>query len=185
MLAKAGLQVLQRPVPPGYIREWTEHFAKAPSGQQVSVSSAVPFRIASEWLALATQSLQEITEWRPIHSIPQAPPVVLGVVNIRGELLVCVSLGHLLGLADVPPRHLLRTHYGRLLVVQWSDRRIAFPVDEVQGPHRFFAENVQPAPSVRAQVQTAYAESVVEWQQRRLVLLDPDLLFSAVNRNLT
>ncbi len=183
--AKAGLEVLNHPLPAGYVQHWTEHYAKECSFRQFAPSSAVPFRLGSEWLALPTECFQEITERRPIHSIPHSAPIVLGLANIRGELLICISLGHLLGLAHVPPRNLLRGGYQRLLVLYWMDRRFGFPVDEVHGPHRFHAEDVKPLPLALAKADATYAESILSWQERTLVLLDPDLLCSAMNRNLS
>src|SRR5438445_8021579 len=62
-------------------------------------TSAVIFRIHSEWLALPTEAFQEVAERRRIHSLPhRRNGVVLGLVNIRGELLICVDLGRVLGI---------------------------------------------------------------------------------------
>ncbi len=183
--AQAGLELLNQPAPDGYLRECTELYAREPRLKQLTPSSAVPFRLGSEWLALPTECFQEITERRLVHSIPRAAAIVLGLVNIRGELLICISLGHLLGLANMPPKNIFRAKYHRLLVLNWMARRVAFPVDEVQGPHRFYAEDVKPPPAALVKANAAYAESVLHWQERTLVLLDPDLLCSALNRNLT
>ena len=181
---RTGLEVLNRPAPEGYQAQWTEHYAKAGKARASSSSSAVPFRLAAEWLALPTECLQEVTERRPIHSLPNARQTVLGIANMRGEVLICISLGHLLGPAGIQPRNILRTSYERLLVLNWAGQRVGFPADEVQGPHRFHAENVKPPPAALARANPAYAESVLQWRDRTLVLLDPDLLFSALNRNL-
>ncbi len=167
------------------MNHWTEHYAKESKVRQLRPLSAVPFRVGAEWLALPTQCFQEITEWRPIHSIPRSTAIVLGLANIRGELLICISLGHLLGLAHISPRSALRTAYQRLLVFYWMGRRFGLPVDEVHGPHRYYAEDAKPPPAALAKTDTAYAESILEWRERRLVFLDPDLLCSALNRNLT
>ncbi len=43
---------------------------------------------------------QEVTNLRPIHSLPhRRSGVMLGLANVRGELLICVSLAMLLGVA--------------------------------------------------------------------------------------
>ncbi|HEY5915403.1 MAG TPA: chemotaxis protein CheW [Verrucomicrobiae bacterium] len=183
--ARAGLEPLNRPVPAGYAEHWTDHFEKEAWSRRSRPSSAVPFRIAGEWLALPTKCFLEIAEWRPIHSIPHARQIVLGLANVRGELLICISLGHLLGLADVPPRNLLRAKHAPLLVLSWAGRRVGFPADEVQSPSRFSSEQVRPAPPALAKANPAFSESMLQWRQRTLILLDPDRLFLALNRNLT
>ena len=81
--------------------------------------SIVIFRIGPEWLALPTRVFQEIAERRTVHSLPHRQHgVVLGLINIRGELLICVSLGQLLGLEQVPFREKSRTTYDRLVVTE-------------------------------------------------------------------
>jgi chemotaxis-related protein WspD len=182
--AKAGLELLSRPLSAEYRREWSAHFAQPRTPRERSTTSAVPFRIGSEWLALPTRSFQEITERRPIHSVPHTRQMVLGLANIRGELLICVSLGHLLGLPNVPPRTILQAEFRRLLVLNWNGRRAGFPVHEVHGPTRFYPEQVKPTPAMLARSNTVFTESLLHWGQKTLALLDPDSLFSALNRSL-
>lgn len=114
--SKAGVQLLDRPLLPGYRRAWTEHFAQKRKLAAPARRSALLFRINAEWLALPTPAFQEVAERRPVHSLPhRRQGIVLGLVNVRGELLICVSLGRLLGLAGSP----LREHSARLTTGCW------------------------------------------------------------------
>ena len=84
----AGLQLLNRPLPADYRREWTEHFAQKQKLSTPLKTSALIFRIDREWLALPTHAFQEVAERRAIHTLPhRRQGIVLGLVNIRGELL--------------------------------------------------------------------------------------------------
>src|SRR5436305_11616291 len=97
--SNAGAQLLDRPLPTDYRREWTEHFAGRKKTAAPAKISAVLFRLESEWLALATHAFQEVAERRRLHSLPHRRlGIVLGLVNIRAELLICVSLERWLGL---------------------------------------------------------------------------------------
>ena len=103
--SNAGVQLLDRPLPEQYRREWTEHFAQEKKAAEPAKGSALLFRLHTEWLALATQAFQEAAERRLIHSLPhRRSGLVLGLVNIRGELLICVSLSRLLGLERTAAR---------------------------------------------------------------------------------
>lgn len=127
-----------------------------------------------------------MAERRLVHSLPhRRQGVALGLVNVRGELLVCVSLGRLLGLESLSHRDTPRTSYDRLLVTKWDGQRLVFPADEVCGIHRFQTPELQEPPPVLAKSKLSYTQGILHWQGRAVGLLNPDLLFSSLNRSLT
>jgi chemotaxis-related protein WspD len=109
----------------------------------------------------------------------------LGVVNIRGELLVCITLGHLLGLSKLPPVETLRVAHPRLLVAEWNGSRIVFPVDEVYRVHRFDLRQLQEPPSTLGKSTPTFTRGILHWDEKTVGFLDPHLLFSALDRSLT
>jgi chemotaxis-related protein WspD len=182
----AGVKLIDRPLPPDYRQEWSEHFAENKRFPEAGNSSAILFRIQTEWLALPTRSFQEVAERRPIHSLPRrGQGVLLGLANIRGELVICVSLGHLLQVERVVALETLRVNYRRLLVIQRETSRLAFPVDEVQGPVRFHPREVKAPPSTLARSDARYAQGVLNWQNCAAGFLDLDLLFANLQRSMS
>jgi chemotaxis-related protein WspD len=96
--ASAAAQLLDVDPPERYSQDWTAHVAAVPPPAQNETTSVVIFRVAAEWLALPSDVFKEIAADRLIHSLPhRRNGALLGVVNIRGELLVCTSLKHILG----------------------------------------------------------------------------------------
>jgi chemotaxis-related protein WspD len=184
--SSAGVRLLDRVLPPDYRRESTEHFAQEKSYSTPAKLSAVVFRISSEWLALPTQAFQEVAERRLIHSLPhRRQGLVLGLVNIRGELLICVSLGRILGLENLPSREALKASHHRLLVVSWDGNRFAFPVNEVHGTHRFQPHELKPPPATLAKSSATYTQGIFLWRNRLIGFLEADSLFATLNRSLT
>ncbi len=184
--ANAGRQALNRVLPQDYRRLWTRHFAQEKKITAQGDTSAVLFRISGEWFGLPTQAVREAAERRPVHSLPhRAEGIVLGLTNVRGELLVCVSLGHMCGLDRSPSRETLRRAHDRLLVASWNGTRFVFPADEVQGTHRFQAQELKAPPATVAKSNPTYTQGVLYWKERTVGLLDADRLFGAVNRSLT
>jgi chemotaxis-related protein WspD len=184
--SNSALRLLDRPLPPDYRLEWSAHFAKEQKLVPPLKTSAILFRINSEWLALPTHAFQEVAERRRTHSLPhERNGIVVGLVNIRGELLICVSLGRLLGLEKLSSRQTIRTTYDRLLVANWEGSRLAFPVDEVAGMHKFEASEVHEPPATVAKSRPSYTHGIFLWQEKPVGLLDPSLLFSALNRSLS
>ena len=182
----AAHHLLDRPLPEASRREWTVHFAREEKRAPPAKLSAVVFRLQSEWLALPSEAFQEIAERRRIHSLPhRRQGIVLGLVNIRGELLICVALGRLLGLEQVSALPAPRAAYDRLLVASWEGTRLVFPADEVKGIHRFQAQDLREPPATVTKSTANFAPGIFLWQQKPVGYLDLGLLFGALNRSLT
>lgn len=180
----AGLRLLDRRLTSDYRREQTEHYAARKKLTTPAKISVLIFRLGLEWFALPSLALQEVAENRPMHSLPpRRRSVAIGLVNVRGELLVCASLSRLLGLNEthgVPARGPLPL----LLVATWDGSRVAFPVDEVQRIQRFRQDELREAPSTVSRSAMTYARGVFVWRERTVGYLDAELLFPALDRSL-
>lgn len=153
---------------------------------EVKTRSLLMFRLGEEWLALATRSLVEVAPLQTIHSLPhQRSRALLGVANVRGALVACLSLVELLGLdstssvtsgARVVPRMLIIAAHGGPVVV---------PVDEVDGIHAIDERILEAASRSGAQASAKYTRGVMQFQGRSLRWLDENQLMSAVTRSLT
>ena len=184
--SQAGVQLLNRALPADYRREWSEHFALEKKRGTPGKISALLFRLGGEWLALPTQAFQEVAERRMIHSLPhRRQGVVLGLANVRGELVLCLSLARVLGIDSTATKHTPRTIYDRLLVAYWDGKRLAFPVDEVFGVHRFDPQQLKQPPETISKSSQSFSRNILQWQQRPVGILDAELLFSTLNRSLT
>lgn len=181
----AAAQFLDRPILSDYRREWSEHFALDRQIATPAKTSAVIFRIGAEWLGMPTQAFQEVAERRSMHTLPhRRRGVVLGIVNVRGELLICASLGKLLGLETTGMIQRQIAVFDRLLVAEWCGQRFAFPVDEVFGVHRFHSADLRESPATVAHSTMNCATGVFPWRNFTVGFLDPESLFAALNRNL-
>ncbi len=182
----AGIKLLDRALPADYREEWSAHFAQTKKLPAPNRASAVLFRIGREWIALPSQAFQEVADRRPVHSLPhRRKGIILGLANIRGELLICFSLGHLLQLSGLPAPSELRISYDRLLVADWNGRRIVFPVDEVRGIHRYQPQELRDPPATLAKSSLTFTQSVFYWDGNMVGLLDPDVLFTSLNRSIS
>jgi chemotaxis-related protein WspD len=185
--AAGAADLLDGDVPATYMSDWTAHFAQPKPEEHLDTRSVVIFRIASEWLALPTPAVMEVANVLPIHSLPHRQTgAVLGLASVRGELLVCVSLGEFIGLAsaaapDGDPR---TTTYQRLLVIKGEDIRVVCPVDEVHGVHRFSSRDLKDVPATIAKAPGTYSAAVLAWRDHQVGVIDDQLLFYALKRSL-
>src|ERR1051325_65153 len=60
--AAAANQLLDAPLPTGYVEEWTGRFARATPAVAHETQSAVIFRLHSEWVGLPVDALVEVVE---------------------------------------------------------------------------------------------------------------------------
>jgi purine-binding chemotaxis protein CheW len=86
----------------------------------------VRVRVAGEEYALAVDEVLEIDELGEVVPVPGADAAVLGVRNLRGQLLPVVDLASVLGLAPSATP-------GRIVVAEGGGRRAGLAVDSVAG----------------------------------------------------
>jgi len=173
---EAGARLLDRASPPGYRAEWAAHMAKPTKTAEVTTDAAMVFRVGEEWLALPADWVGEVTPARAIHSLPHKRGGVLdGVANVRGELLLCFSLGRVLGIEAVAGAEAAR----RLIVAGNGARRLAFRADEIFGVVRYDAARRLASPA-----KSALVPHLLEWNGRTLGLLDAERLWKAVEGGL-
>ncbi|MBI5691829.1 MAG: purine-binding chemotaxis protein CheW [Verrucomicrobia bacterium] len=174
-------RLLDAEVPETYLSGHARHYAEAKQEVRHRAHSVVIIRVASEWFALATTVFREVAPLRPVHSLPhRRDRIVTGLVNIRGELLICISLAATLGLTAEAGRE--RT--ARLAVVSREGDRFVFVADEVAGLHRYDDAELSPVPATLAHAQAAYTRGILSWQNRPVGVIDDQLLFYTLNRNL-
>ena len=189
----AAIQVLDREqVSEGReaaMAEATRLFAIAKQDDRKATQSAFLFRVGAEWLALPMSVVDEAADLRAIHSLPhRRNGVVLGLANVRGELLVCVSLEQLLGIdaqthAAATTRNQRLVHR-RLLVLRHAGGRLAFPVDEAHGAERYDERELKPVPTTVAKAAARYSRAMLAWRGNAVGLLDDELLFHSLDRSL-
>lgn len=154
-------------------------------GEAADGCSTLVFRLGEEWLGLATRHLVEVAPLSPIHSLPhQRSPGVLGVVNVRGVLVACLSLPVLLGVdattAGGTPEHRVTP---RMLIVAGADGPMVAPVDEVAG---IFAidESLMEAIRLEPPAGAACCRGFVRWRGRGVRLIDAGELMQTMERSL-
>lgn len=189
--ASAVAQLLGRaPDPQALHRATGEVAAKADDLRSLTRSLFV-FRLRGEWLGLPASIVDEVLEPRAIHSLPhRREGLVRGLVNVRGQLTVCVALESLLQIdaARADPERSSASAAGvlgrRLVVLSLQDQRLAFESDEVHGAHRYDPALVGEVPGTVALASAAFSTGVLAMENRSVGLLDDGLVLSAINRRL-
>jgi chemotaxis-related protein WspD len=181
--ASAASRLLDAEPPADYVAQWTEHASRKRNVAERATVSVLIFRIGKEWFALQSASLTEIAGPRRIHTIPnRRNGTVLGLVNIRGELVVCVSLRGILNIEAAEPEE-RRGSSARLLVIHRDGASTVCPVDEVHGVERFTTRDLGALPATLSGAAARYTCATLNWSGRTVGVLDERMLFQTVTRN--
>lgn len=191
-----GRSLLEREPPQDYLNQWTATLAQKEEPSEaiahdayiirraVDTLSAIVFRLRNELFALPVQVLQEVTHPTAVHILPhRSNDLLLGLVNIRGEILLCASLSHLLGLDATNPSS-SSLNIERMLVIGHKNSKWVVPVDEVYRIHRFHLNELKPAPDVIAKAKETYTQRIIDWQQKKVNYLDAELVFDTIERRI-
>ncbi|MGL6076798.1 MAG: chemotaxis protein CheW [Fimbriiglobus sp.] len=177
----AGRSLFDRPPPDGYTAEWTERLAHPETPTNGTSIPVVLFRVGREWFALDVAATIEVAAYRNPRRIPHISDRVLaGMVNIRGELHLAVSLANLLATSepDIPDTTDLR----RLLVVERENSRWVFLVDQVEDLHYFQCSELGSLPATVSAGSQVFTRGVFDWNERAVGYLDADRIFVALRR---
>jgi chemotaxis-related protein WspD len=180
VFAAAGRQFLDAPAPPEYLAEWTARLTEPEDDEAAEQLSVLVFRLGDEWLALPVGVLVEVTRPQRPHRVPHRGGILAGVVNIRGELHLCVRLDLLLGIA---PREEAEKNQ-RLIVIRRDADGWAFAADEVDQVRRLPVRDLSaPAPTL-ARAAAKITRGILDSAGRSVGVLDEVRLFQAIRERL-
>lgn len=155
-----------RPLDDASIESATAHYALPREADQTYLSSALIFRLGSEWLALSTALLDRVADLPLVHSLPhRRGGATAGLVNVGGDLVVHVSLAGLLGVesghASLREEHGTRRSVSRLVVLADARGRLAITVDEVWGVHHYGPADLRPVPPTLARAPSSFTTAML------------------------
>jgi purine-binding chemotaxis protein CheW len=144
--------------------------AAAPASRQV-----LTFVLGDETYGVDILRVQEIRGWSAVTKIPQAPPHVLGVLNLRGSIVPIVDLRMRLDLERA--EYTAITVIIVLSVVCGAGRRdFGVVVDGVSDVVDVNEAEVRPPPELGSRSTTDFIRGLVPVSERMVVLLDIDRL---------
>ncbi len=183
---QSGRRLLDRDLPEAYRSEWADIMASEKEAEQFQTVSLVLFRVEAEWLAIRTQVLSEVIDPESLkhHTLPHRKNRVLtGIINVRGEIQLCVSLKELLGIEREADKTEGKSPYQRMIVVNSDDGKWVFPVSEIIGIYRIHPTSFQNVPVTVAKAQSTFTKGIFQWEGRYVAFLDDELLIYSLTRS--
>ncbi len=135
----------------------------------------VVFKIQTEEFGVEINSVQEIIRMVNVTEIPRAPPYVKGLINLRGHIIVVISLSTIMG---VQRRELDANT--RIIVADVDGAVMGFIVDSVSEVIRLPGKSIEPAPSmIMNKIKSEYIKGVGKINERLLILLNLNKMLSS------
>lgn len=127
------------------------------------------FALGKEVYGLEVRYVTEIIGIQPVTEVPEMPPFVRGIINLRGRIVPVVDVRMKFGKEPVPYDD--RTC---IIIVEMGALVIGMIVDNVADVLTIPPENIVPPPEVRTGYQNRYIQGIGKVGKEVKLLLDCD-----------
>ncbi len=127
----------------------------------------VTFFLDQEEYALPISQVQDINRVGEITRVPNSPPHVRGVVNLRGKIVPVIELKKRLNLGDTSV-----DKESRIVVVEYGPKVMGLMVDRVAQVLNIASEQIDVAPEEIVKTGENYVKGVGKIDERIIILLD-------------
>ncbi len=134
----------------------------------------VTFMLGDEEFGVDILLVKEIIRPLQITAVPNSPSYVEGVINLRGTVIPVIDLRRRFSMISKDA-----SSQTRIIVIEFSNARIGFIVDNVSEVLRIRNDTVEPPPPVVADIDSEYISGVGKLKDRLLILLDMKKLINA------
>ena len=131
----------------------------------------VLFALDEQRYALALSSVERIVRVVDVTPLPSAPPIVLGIINVKGDVVPVYDLRRRFRL---PEREIHLTD--QLMIATTSRQTVALLVDSVSGVLEIAEEEIAPAEKILPEIE--YVRGVVKLQDGMVLIHDLEQFLS-------
>jgi purine-binding chemotaxis protein CheW len=138
------------------------------------------FYLDGLYFGLEVLKIQEIIRYQEMTRVPLAPPVVRGLINLRGQIVTALDLRRRLELSERPADQLPMN-----IVVQTDDGAVSLLVDEIGDVLEVPEKSFEPPPQTLKGVARELIRGAYKLEGRLLLILDSEraVNLSGNNRN--
>jgi purine-binding chemotaxis protein CheW len=138
--------------------------------------SLLTFRAGTQWYGVNIAHVFEVSNLVAIAPIPDSPPAILGVVNIRGHVVPILDLRIRFNIAERP----LHLTTPIIFFHRQETSTYGVVVDDVDDVISVSSDAINPTPLTE---QARHIMGIVQYQHRLVTLLEPNLLLRSSLEN--
>ena len=137
----------------------------------------ISFRIGEQEFCVDIMAVREIRGWTPATPLPQSPPFISGVINLRGAVLPIMDLAARLGFPTA-----VTSARSVIIVVKVGERMIGLLVDAVSDILMITDDMVQVAPDVACDRVRSFVRGLISLDGRMISLIALDRLLPELDQ---
>jgi|DewCreStandDraft_4_1066084.scaffolds.fasta_scaffold06077_3 purine-binding chemotaxis protein CheW len=137
----------------------------------------VGFKLKDEEFAFDIMKVVEIIKLKEITNVPTAPDFIEGVINLRGKIIPIIDLRKRFNVEIEE-----RDKKYRIIILELGKQNIGIVVDEVTKVITVSDDQLLPVPQTVNQAGGKYIESIIKIEDRIIVLLDIEKIFSETEK---
>lgn len=142
-----------------------------PPSTAASAQRWIRFSIHEQDYAVDIRSVREVLSQAAIEPVPGAPAMVLGVINLRGQIVTVIDFGLWLGR---PASAAARP----ILVMDHRNIVLALAIDTVHDVTRLDPDDIKPVPRTGTGERPSTLQGLVVREAGLLTLLNADVLIA-------
>ncbi len=133
----------------------------------------VTFTLAEEVYGIDVMQIREVLRCPEISPVPGSPSYVLGIINLRGNVVAIIDTRSRFGLAS----HEVDDN-SRIIILEAKDYMVGFMVDSVREVAELRSSGVEPAPDTGSHDSAQYISGLYNREDGLLILIDANKLLS-------
>lgn len=135
-------------------------------------SQLIVFKVGVEVFALHIDDVQEILKAGVVTPIPDSPPFMAGLINVRGNIISVIDLRSYLNLSEEEE---INDH---IIVTRDESNVFGLLVDEVSEVRRVNREEIKRPPKLLTSVHDDYVKGVIAEEAALIIVLDIEKVLS-------
>lgn len=146
---------------------------KATADSNDEVLQWVTYRLGDETYGINVMQVQEVLRYTEIAPVPGAPDYVLGIINLRGNVVTVIDTRARFGL---PPSDV--TDNTRIVIIESDEQVVGILVDSVAEVVYLRSSEIESAPNVGTEESAKFIQGVSNREGELLILVDLNKLLS-------
>ena len=142
-------------------------------GSEDPILQWVTFRLDNETYGINVMQVQEVLRYTEIAPVPGAPSYVLGIINLRGNVVTVIDTRQRFGLGSAPV-----TDNTRIVIIEADKQVVGILVDSVAEVVYLRQSEIETAPNVGNDESAKFIQGVCNKNGELLILVELDKMMS-------